>query len=165
MSRQNLPLYVRRKTKVKGPFPQGQISQSILLGRVRLDDEVSEDKENWTEIRKRPELIPDVLKGDRSDQYVQERIEAAKRWADERRASHIIDMQDDREPESYETLEYRNNRESVYRKVASKRHPISIPQAALVVALVVVAVVLGFKYEPRSRLAPTDSIAQNGTRK
>ena len=41
--------YIRTKSgdETKGPFPGGQISQEILLGRHKLDDEVSHDKEEW----------------------------------------------------------------------------------------------------------------------
>ena len=77
--------YIRSNNKVSGPFPAGQIQQSILLGRIALNDQASKDKEDWLSIRTVSELIPDVLKLDRNDENRKERIEAARRWADERR--------------------------------------------------------------------------------
>jgi len=76
--------YLRKSGKVKGPYPAGLISRYILLGRVNDGDEVSRDGEEWIVIRDIPELIPDVMKGDVSDPLVQERLKAARRWADER---------------------------------------------------------------------------------
>ena len=60
------------------------ISRYLLLGRVGDSDEVSGDGEAWVAIKDVPELIPDVMKGDASDPLVRERLEAARRWADER---------------------------------------------------------------------------------
>ena len=76
--------YLRKYGEVKGPYPAGLISRYILLGRVNDGDEVSSDGEEWIVIRDIPELIPDVMKGDTSDPLVQERLQAARRWADER---------------------------------------------------------------------------------
>jgi len=47
----------RRDGHVRGPFPQAQISQNILLGRIREDDELSFDRETWTPVRDLPHLI------------------------------------------------------------------------------------------------------------
>jgi hypothetical protein len=85
--------YLRKYGEVKGPYPAGLISRYILLGRVNDGDEVSSDGEEWIVIRDMPELIPDVMKGDASDPLVLERLQAARRWADERG----IDRRGDRE--------------------------------------------------------------------
>jgi hypothetical protein len=76
--------YLRKNGEVKGPYPAGLISRYILLGRINDGDEVSGDGEEWLVIRDIPELIPDVMKGDANDPLVQERLQAARRWADER---------------------------------------------------------------------------------
>ena len=141
------PLYVRRGDKIKGPFPEGQISQSLLLGRIALTDEISVDKDEWQPVRSRPDLIPDVLKADPDDEQVQERLQAAKRWADERRPGHEP-SDDSRRPESFETLEYRQHRESVYSQL-TKRKEFALIQAVLVLALGATLVYLGFIYEPQ----------------
>ncbi|HEB57689.1 MAG TPA: pentapeptide repeat-containing protein [Gammaproteobacteria bacterium] len=77
--------YVRRKGQVKGPFPAGQISQFLVLGRIQADDEVSQDRETWVVVRQVRELIPDVLLAKPDDEMAVERLKAARRWADERR--------------------------------------------------------------------------------
>lgn len=76
--------YTRREGKVSGPFAAGLVSRNILLGRLAIEDEVSNDKESWRPISKVPELIPEVMKGDQDDPFVHERLLAAQRWADER---------------------------------------------------------------------------------
>ena len=76
--------YIRQKGKIKGPFAAGQLSNDILLGRLEFKDEVSNDKETWRRISQVKDLIPDVMKGDMDDPFMQDRLLAAQRWADER---------------------------------------------------------------------------------
>ncbi len=85
MSHSNL-WYVRRgRGEVKGPFPAGLVSRYILLERIRMSDELSQDRSTWQLVEDVSELIPDVLKADPDDEEAQRRLEAARRWADERR--------------------------------------------------------------------------------
>jgi hypothetical protein len=76
--------YLRNAGEVKGPYPAGLLSRYLLLGRVKDHDEVSSDGKEWVAIKDVPELIPEVMKEDASDPMVQERLDAARRWADER---------------------------------------------------------------------------------
>jgi len=116
--------YIRRHGEVTGPYPAGLVSRYILLGRVRETDEVSSDGEEWTVVKDAPELIPEILKEDTSDPLIQERLQAALRWADERNRNRR-DLQDDqsgeseqrqgnerRQPEAIKTLAHRFNRVS-----------------------------------------------------
>jgi len=142
------PLYVRRDNRVQGPFPAGQIAQCLLIGRFRLSDEVSEDRETWQPIRSRDDLIPDVLKGDPQDPAFQERLQAARRWADERRPVHTPPADDQRSPEDLETFEYRQNRESIYRQL-SRRRERTFRQALLVLVMMAGVVWLAFRLAPQ----------------
>lgn len=54
--------YVRRHPVVRGPYPAGQISREILLGRIRDDDELSHDQQHWTPLSKLPQMIPEVMR-------------------------------------------------------------------------------------------------------
>ena len=76
--------YIRRRGVVKGPYPAGLVSRYILLGRVQESDEVSSNGQDWLMLKEVPDLIPSILKGDVSDPLIQERLQAARRWADER---------------------------------------------------------------------------------
>ncbi len=79
--------YTRRAGEIiKGPFSGGLVSRYILLGRVLLTDEVSVDCKIWRPVKEVAELIPEIMIGDASDSVIQERLSAARRWADERLA-------------------------------------------------------------------------------
>ena len=80
--------YVRRDQKVLGPFPAGLISRYILIGRIRASDEVSQDRKSWLPVVRVRGLVPDVIieaRRNPDDPEAQERLAAARRWADERR--------------------------------------------------------------------------------
>lgn len=76
--------YIRRRGEVKGPYPAGLITRYVLLGRIREDDEISPDGQVWTLLREHQELIPEVMKAAAAYPAAQQRLEAARRWADER---------------------------------------------------------------------------------
>ena len=117
--------FVRRGNKVAGPYHKGLVSRYILLGRIKLSDELSTDRENWRPVTKLPDLIPEVMKGDMSNPMVQERLKAARRWADERDESERRDSRDG-DPEhgrsrsgerrDYEELEFSRGREARQRR-------------------------------------------------
>lgn len=68
-----------------GPFTTGQVQRWLLLGRLDRDSAVSPDDEEWHTIDDfADELVPDVMKTDLSDPHNRDRLEAARRWADER---------------------------------------------------------------------------------
>ena len=119
--------FVRQQNRVTGPFPAGQIQQSVLLGRFSLGDEVSRDKDEWQTIRECPELIPEVLKSNSNDVQARERIEAARRWADERRSERREGEDPDRlgpgrrGPEAFGDLEYRQHREQTGKLLRRRR--------------------------------------------
>jgi hypothetical protein len=54
--------YVRRAGTVRGPYPPGQVSREILLGRVRDGDELSQDRRHWKPLAELPQLHPPVLR-------------------------------------------------------------------------------------------------------
>lgn len=82
--------YLRRGERVNGPFPLPAIQQDFLLGRVRLSDELSQDRLEWLRLSDHPELAAlgppapadGTAPGERD--WGRERFEALRRWADER---------------------------------------------------------------------------------
>jgi len=76
--------YTRQDGTTDGPFAAGLVTRYILIGRLEMDDLVSEDKEIWCKVREVSGLIPDAMKGDPDDPMYEERLMAARRWADER---------------------------------------------------------------------------------
>lgn len=73
--------YTRREGRVRGPFPATEISRYILLGRIRLEDELSADGEYWQPLSAHPDLIPDVMKHTDPDEA---ELAAARAAVDER---------------------------------------------------------------------------------
>jgi hypothetical protein len=82
--------YVRREGQVRGPFPSGQIAADLLLGRLKLDSEVSQDKLSWATIAERPGLIPEAMHHLETLEG-QRRFGQARRHADERRSERRHD--------------------------------------------------------------------------
>lgn len=76
----------RRDGFVRGPFSEQEINQSILLGRIRPDDELSVDEQLWTPLRELPQMIPEVMK-DVETEEGRQRLQEARIEADERRHS------------------------------------------------------------------------------
>jgi len=76
--------YTRREGVVRGPFPPDHITRYILLGRIRLDDELSHDQLSWRLARSVATLLPaEMVKLQGWEDY-QQLIEARMR-VDERK--------------------------------------------------------------------------------
>lgn len=142
--------YIRKDNRLTGPFPSGQISQLLVVGRLSLQDEVSHDKENWAKIASIEYLIPEVIIEDSSDEGIQERLAAARRWADERREERrkedpLRQKKGRRHVESTLDTEYRFRRESIYRSFRER------PKSSILILMGLVIVVgtlitLSFRY-------------------
>jgi hypothetical protein len=75
--------FARRKGAVRGPFTADHIKRWILLGRIRLSDELSQDECRWQPVMEYPDLFPDELAGASGPEDYQ-RFLAAYSQADER---------------------------------------------------------------------------------
>ncbi|GMR08221.1 MAG: hypothetical protein BMS9Abin26_1226 [Gammaproteobacteria bacterium] len=125
--------FIRHDNVVTGPYPTGLISNYILLGRIRSNDELSHDGASWDRLTRHPELIPDVMRTDLSDPANQERLKAARRWADERGTGdqrekarqHYADEErragNRRRSEDTETMAARENREVLNVKTGRRK--------------------------------------------
>jgi hypothetical protein len=75
--------YARRNGTVRGPFTDERIARYILLGRIRLNDELSPDRVSWQPARDYPELFPvELLQLSSWDDY--QKLVVARMKADER---------------------------------------------------------------------------------
>ena len=75
--------YTRRDGRVRGPFSDEHIARHILLGRIRLSDELSQDRSGWQPVSAFPNLLPEELSGMSSwDDY--QRLVIARIRVDER---------------------------------------------------------------------------------
>jgi len=53
--------YARRDGVVRGPFSGATVSRHILLGRIRIDDELSTDCHDWVRAGQVPGIVPSVM--------------------------------------------------------------------------------------------------------
>lgn len=75
--------YTRRDGVVRGPFAAEQVTRYILLGRIRLDDELSSDRMTWRQTRSLATLLPAEMLNVQGWQDYQQLVEARLR-VDER---------------------------------------------------------------------------------
>ena len=76
--------YTRREHEIRGPFPALQISRFILLGRIRVTDELSTNQNDWQLVTDVPVLMPEELKASLDTPEAQERLLIARMREDER---------------------------------------------------------------------------------
>lgn len=75
--------YTRKRGEVKGPFPVKMVRRFVLLGRLALEDEASQDGASWQPIAQLPALVPrEVLEAHTEEGY--QRLLAARMREDER---------------------------------------------------------------------------------
>jgi len=158
--------YIRSKSEgeTKGPFPAGQITQEILLGRHKLDDEVSHDKEEWLTLRQVPELLPEIFFENRSDPGFKERLDAARRWADERRGISDIDKAHERRANvSYEEQEIKRLHRLATEAKKESNPLATFAQITVALLTIIAVIVLAFQYSPEDENAVDCSLpAQQG---
>lgn len=151
--------YIRSQSngEIKGPFPGGQITQEILLGRHKMDDEVSHDKEEWLTLRDVSELVPEVFTENQNDPGFKDRLAAARRWADERRGIADIDAHGERRAnESYEKEELKRLHR-LANEAKKKTNPLATyAQLTIALVLIVIVITLAFQYSPDSEKKLTD---------
>lgn len=86
--------YTRREGVVRGPFSGENISKYILLGRIQLNDELSNDQQHWQEAGQISSVIPAAITrltswGD-YHQYLEARMYADERLNERRDSSPAI---------------------------------------------------------------------------
>ena len=81
--------YTRRGGVIRGPFSADEITRHLILGRIRTDDELSQDRLSWATASQCRELLPDELQNLSSwDDYQQMlivRMKVSERNGDRRR--------------------------------------------------------------------------------
>ena len=112
--------YVRRDGKLLGPHPRQVVIDCLLLGRFGWDDPASQDGRTWQPLRMCPEILSamEPLSRERLPvageplplSWKNERLAAARRWADERTG---IDRRTGEETKSVAELEGADERRSL----------------------------------------------------
>lgn len=108
--------YIKKSSKITGPFPVKLLGSYLVLGRISLQTLVSTDKEKWIEISRLPSLIPDeIKKGSTAEGKVF--LQQAKSREDERRGDlrRDVNHREDPNKEGKEKAEH-NRREAADRR-------------------------------------------------
>ncbi|WP_435684034.1 pentapeptide repeat-containing protein [Sedimenticola selenatireducens] len=89
-TKQNL-WYIRRDGQIKGPYPCGGVRRFVLLGRVTMEDQVSNDRKQWRPVSEVPDVIPPevrkALAEGETDLLIASRMREDERNGRERRVS------------------------------------------------------------------------------
>jgi hypothetical protein len=171
--------YLRRDGVVTGPFPAGQITRYAILGRVRLSDEVSADRERWVPLADRPGLVPAPL-GDGVDErtLLRLRLREDERSGVDRRAEQtptpeVVERrsgQERRRPEHPALAQHRVRRQALLQGMRrDARRSTGVWVALSAVSLLVVGAALLVAPTPapqgaRCNAAPTAGVDWHGCR-
>ncbi|MBI3771234.1 MAG: pentapeptide repeat-containing protein [Gammaproteobacteria bacterium] len=153
--------YTRRNDDVRGPFPQRVIAQYLLIGRLHDSDEVSLDRKSWQKINEVEELIPEVMKADLTDPIAQDRLEAARRAADERSLDRRQQQDNpDQNRRGTDRREFESPEEVTYRKARLERMlEARRDQPSMMLVIPFLGVVLGvmiwviWEYKPETQFS------------
>lgn len=91
---ERLAWYTRRDGKVRGPYSTSHVTRYVLLGRIRLTDELSDDRHSWRPLAECSECLPDAFIGLAGPEDYQ-RLVMARISVEERRSQR---RQDDGNP-------------------------------------------------------------------
>ena len=145
--------YIQHADSITGPFPPQVVSQYLLLGRIRLDDQVSPDKVNWLPLGDIPELLPKELQlevdesNPEARMWHEERIKAARRWAEERFGPDNGGVEHRKTGHSYEDMAFRQHHAEVEESLKKKPPRFVGVIVGLVIFALAVAAALVF-YQP-----------------
>ena len=154
--------YVRRAGEVRGPFAAAQVARYIVLGRVRLGDEVSRDGTAWVPLGSRSELLPAGLEElSNEDTLWRLRLREDERSGVDRRAGQVPSPEiaerrsgkERRRPEPEALVRARRKRQDFLRDVrrsAPSRRGWAWLGVAAALALVTMVAVLTTKPQPPS---------------
>ena len=80
--------YARRDGIIRGPFSAADVTRHILLGRISLEDDISQDQVNWQSVKTATIILPAELRQLSSwedyEQFMQARLEVDERKGDRR---------------------------------------------------------------------------------
>jgi len=76
--------YIRRGEVIRGPFSETKIVHYLLHGRIKKNDELSQDQQLWQFSSEFPQLRPLMLQDAADDAFQRQQIMARKQWEAQR---------------------------------------------------------------------------------
>lgn len=110
--------YTRNKSGVKGPFTTGMLQRFVLIGRLNMDDQVSQDKKEWHTVKSTRSVIPEEMRDIKTDddrqRLLQAQLREDERSKDRRRAElgEFQGRRDKNDRRTSEDIHMRAHRES-----------------------------------------------------
>jgi len=161
--------YTRRGGKVRGPFPARQVTRYILLGRVREDDELSQDQDTWVPVHDCIDLIPEEMRTLETEEDFQ-RLERARLREDERCSGNRREVTqrlspasierrragDRRQAESDATLRHRRLRTELLRAEGHGRRRLSPRVFAVLVVGLFLVIAAVYRLTPPASVQTAD---------
>jgi len=147
--------FIKVNDKIRGPFPNQLISSNLILGRMDLHTEVSQDEKNWVPVKDYKALVPDVVLNAHTPEGAKALMLARVR-EDERRARTDEEVNDDRrEDEDMIIKLHRQLRDDVLNRYHKK--PQKSPRNIAIVSVIAVVFLLAFLLnQPSVKLAGAD---------
>jgi hypothetical protein len=148
--------YVRKGGRTHGPFPNQLISRYLILGRLDLECEISQDQTNWVPIKSYKALVPDVVLNAHTPEGARALMLARIR-EDERSAREKADAtgQDRRTDEDQAVKLHRQLRDDILNSYRS-RSVINMRNGLIVIIVAVIIMAAFFIYTPPEKPGAPD---------
>lgn len=173
--------YIKKSSKITGPFPVKLLGSYLVLGRISLHTLVSTDQEKWIAIGRLPSLIPDEIKN-ASTAEGKVTLKQARSREDERRGDHRRDINRREDPnkegkeraenDRREAADRRQNNEEVSKSYLHLKEDLSAKKikakkrvviGSIVLTITVVALMLSFFFvKPLELIQKTDCSVKAG---
>jgi len=133
--------YTRRNGTVTGPFSNAVVSNNLLVGRLSLHDEVSEDQESWQLVLNIPDFNGSVTpeERDRAQRNLDERDGFDRRTSQEPPTEEILQKrkQDRRGSEDERDIEYRQLRTLLLKRYRQHKERLYWPLVTLFLVMLI----------------------------
>lgn len=147
--------YVNTHKKILGPFPNQLISRYLILGRLKLDTQISQDQKHWNPIKDYPSLVPEVILNAHTPEGAKAlklaRIREDERSSQEAAAEGI----EQRADEDQMIKLHRKLRDDILKEYRDKPR-LNTPAMVVVIAIAVLLLILLVSYRPERLVTSSD---------
>lgn len=149
--------FVRKGGKILGPYPNKLISRYLILDRIQLHTEVSQDQQNWSPVSDYPALVPEVVRHAHTPEGAKA-LSLARIREDERSARENQQLPPDDDRRANEDQVTRLHRQLKDDVLKSYKNRMGLYQHAvtIIAAITVVIILLTVFYRPERHFNGAD---------
>ncbi|MFW2373060.1 MAG: pentapeptide repeat-containing protein [Gammaproteobacteria bacterium] len=142
--------YIKKDDQVFGPYPNQLISRYLILGRMTLASEISQDQKNWVTVEHYKSLVPEVVLNAHTPEG-SKALMLARRREDERSARSEDDSGESerRMDEDQVVKMHRQLRDDILNQYRNQPH-INRRNIILLLAVAISLIAAFFSYRPTS---------------